>query len=350
VEQLALGLSATGQEAVTTSWLSLPERNPHVCILLSPPDGQVERAVLASLSGRRLPLFATGDPSTYQSGVDHSVFRLPCELEVTALSSFLALFPPTGEGGPDPSRTQNMTRELRLASELQRSILPREVPSGLPVNLARKYVPFQYIGGDLYDFIALDGERLGLVIADACGHGICAAFMTAMFKSAFRLFALEGGSPARTMARLNTEFARTLMSDQFMSAFYLILDTSSGRATYCSAGHPPQLLFRATGEVDELSSMGFILGSVEAARYMDGETSLGQGDRLLLYTDGLVETADASGNQFGRAGVCDVVRRNFHRDLEEISNELLSEAVMFLHQPTFEDDVTFILAELTQEL
>jgi sigma-B regulation protein RsbU (phosphoserine phosphatase) len=243
-----------------------------------------------------------------------------------------------------------MVHELRLASELQRSILPRGTPAGSPVNLARKYVPYQYIGGDFYDFVPLTGGRLGLVIADACGHGIAAAFLTAMFKSAFGLFAQASDSPAQALSRLNTEFVRTLMADNFMSAFYAILDGTSGELQYCSAGHPPQLLFRSSGEVVELSTMGFLLGSMQAAQFVDASLTLEPGDRLLLYTDGLVEAADAGGVQFGRQRVVETVRRSFASSLEDISNDLLSEAVMFLEEPTFQDDVTLILAELAEEI
>jgi len=327
----------------------------HVCILMNAPENHVERSVLASLVRRGLPLFSVTEHEVYSLFGRHAVFPLPCETSAPALARFLAWFRPReagnrAEGDELLEKNRLMVHELRLASELQRSILPRGTPPGLPVNLARKYVPYQYIGGDFYDFVSLGGQRMGLVIADASGHGIAAAFMTAMFKSAFRLYTQDGEPPSRTLARINTEFARTLMTDHFMSAFYLILDATTNTLSYCSAGHPPQLLFRATGEIEPLSTLGFLLGSVDNMEFQDRSVTMQPGDRLLLFTDGIVETADSAGAQFGRARLAEIVRRNFDLSIEEISSELLSEAMMFSDRPTFEDDVTILLAEIAPEL
>lgn len=353
--RLVLGLAEAGCPAAALPWENAEVAAPRVCVLVDLPRTAEARAQLTTLARAGVPLFHTHTDRLDLPQVPGGVFPLPCPLEVGPLARFLGwMIPaPTHTAGSDPDllrRNREMVRELRLASELQRSILPRDAPPGLPVNLARKYVPYQYIGGDFYDFIELEGGRLGFVIADACGHGVPAAFMTAMFKSSFRHIAEQAESPARTLSRLNTEFARTLMSDQFMSAFYLIMDTATGELTYCSAGHPMQMLFRASGETVDLTSQGFILGSVEAARYVDARLTMGPGDRLLLYTDGLVETVDATGSQFGRDRVQRTVRRHFAADVEEITNQLLSEVVMFLDQPIFQDDVTFILAEMSEEL
>lgn len=359
INRLALELAQSGTPCAATSWLDLPESQAHVCVLVSAPESHAERAVLAALARRRVPLFRLAEDPAFDLYGRHTVCRLPCEMETEALSHFLSWCSPgknpapgdhAADNGRLAERNRQLVHELRLASELQRSILPRGVPAGVAVNLARKYVPYQYIGGDFYDFVPLANGALGLVIADACGHGIAAAFLTAMFKSAFGLFAQAGESPARTLSRMNTEFTRTLMADHFMSAFYGVLDPMSGLLTYCSAGHPPQILFRAGGDVEELTSIGFLLGSIEKADYQDGALTMHQGDRLLLYTDGLVEATDAGGVQFGRERIVQCVRRRFSSSIEDISSELLSEAVMYQDQPTFQDDVTLILAELAEEL
>ena len=355
IDRLSRQLAEGGTPCAAASWLSLPEAEAHACVLVSAPESHAERAVLAALAGRRMPLFSVTENPVFELYGRHAVCRLPCGMEAEALSHFLSWFSPrealaSADNGRLEEKNRKLVHELRLASELQRSILPRGTPAGAAVNLARKYVPYQYIGGDFYDFIPLAHDRLGLVIADACGHGIAAAFLTAMFKSAFGLFAQDGDSPAHTLSRLNAELARTLMADHFMSAFYGVLDAATGVLTYSSAGHPPQLLFRAGGGVEELTTMGFLLGSIEDARFEDGALTMAQGDRLLLYTDGLVEACDGAGSQFGRQRVVQSVRRHFSSSIEEISSELLSEAVMFLDQPTFQDDVTLILADLAEEL
>ena len=338
-----------------TGWNEFPVNGAAACILLSPPETQEERRNLALLVRNGTPLFFLNIHPVYNLFGRDRIVKLPCRFEPASLSIFLSWLggsPSVQEHARDSEREANrqMVEEMRLASELQKSLLPRSTPREFPVNVTHKYVPYQYIGGDFFDFVALDDTRLGIVIADASGHGVPAAFVTAMFKSAFNLFAVDDPSPAATLAKLNAEFVRTIHTDHYLTAFYAVIDTDTMRCTFCNAGHPKQLLLRSGGTVSELTSMGFLLGSIDTARYADETVDLAPGDRIVLFTDGVIETTNADREQFGRDRIAGVLRNNHTAGIEDLSNTILSELVMFMDQPVFEDDVTILIAEVMESL
>ena len=357
-----------------TPWDRLSAEDCTACILLSPPEDQAGRSALASLVQRSTPLFYLSEHPVYNLYGRDKIVPLPCRFDAKALAVFLSWFEVPGRGAPaeeptgaasgsqrsakreaarrreDDEAGRAMVEEMRLASELQKSLLPRATPSQFPINVTHKYVPYQFIGGDFFDIVALDDTRMGLVIADASGHGVPAAFLTAMFKSAFSLFALEDPSPAVTMGKLNAEFIRTIHTDHYLTAFYAVIDTETMRCTYCNAGHPKQLLLRRDGTVSELTSMGFLLGSIDAAQYGDESIRLAPGDRIVLFTDGVIETNNGEQEQFGRQRIADVLVDNPNSSIEDLSNSILSELVMFMEQPVFGDDVTILIAEVMESL
>ncbi len=338
-----------------TRWDELSPNGAAGYILLTPPESQPERLHLATLVRRGTPLFFLNHHPVYNLYGRDRIMPLPCRFDPDSLSIFLSWIgtKPTQvekHRSADEEASREMIEEMRLASELQKSLLPRGVPREFPINVTHKYVPYQYIGGDFFDFVALDDVRLGIVIADASGHGVPAAFLTAMFKSAFGLFAIEDLSPATTLQKLNAEFVRTIHTDHYLTAFYAVIDTDTMRCTYCNAGHPKQLLLRANGDVTELTSMGFLLGSIEAAQFADETVDLAPGDRMVFFTDGVIETTNGEQEQFGRHRIAEVLRETYSSGIEDLSNNILSELVMFMDEPVFDDDVTILIAEIMESL
>jgi len=247
-------------------------------------------------------------------------------------------------------KNRQIVEELSLASELQKSLLPKEFPADLPLDFAHKYIPYAYIGGDFFDIVRLDKSKIGIIIADVSGHGVSSAFITTMFKSQFDIFGPKSLSPAETLANLNREFTSMIHTEHYITAFYSIIDTENMVCTYCNAGHPNQLLFRDSGEVVELSTMGFFLGMFEGIEYEDKTINLESGDRILYNTDGIIETTNAEGEQFGKENIIKVMRDNKDNDLETVSNNLLSEIMMYMSDPTFQDDITILLTEVIETL
>jgi serine phosphatase RsbU (regulator of sigma subunit) len=247
-------------------------------------------------------------------------------------------------------RNKQMVDELNLASELQKSLLPKEFPADSDFEFSHKYIPLSGVGGDFFDVMQIDAEHIGIVIIDVSGHGVAPAFITAMFKSSFHHFAPGELSPAKVLSALNQEFLSTLRSEHYLTAFYAILDTRDLSCAFCSAGHPKQLLARADGRFEELGTMGFFIGMFENSMYEDGRVTLGAGDCLFFFTDGIIETHTAEGEAFGREGIVRTCAAHRDESLDSMTNELIAAVLQFSGTPELEDDITFVAARVIEAL
>jgi phosphoserine phosphatase RsbU/P len=186
--------------------------------------------------------------------------------------------------------------ELEIARELQRDLLPRELPAASGYLFAHSYRTANEVGGDFYDLIRLPDGRLALMVADASGHGMAAGLVMAIANATWRTALDLDPSPERVIAMLNRTLSRTGTTRTFMSAFYGLLDPESGDMEYVCAGHPFPLLRRAGGRTEELGNGGFPLGLRDPLPVTSHKVTIAPGDLLLLYTDGLPEALDAQGN------------------------------------------------------
>ena len=247
----------------------------------------------------------------------------------------------------DAGKLAAIQEELVLAARLQESILPTEFPTDLPLALAHKYQPFANIGGDFYGWERLDRSHLGIVIADVSGHGPAAALVTAMFSVAFANYA--SASPAATMSALNHDFCESIHTDHYITAFYAVIDTDTKEMGYCSAGHPKQLLFRASGECEELTSDGFFIGTLPSTVYREERTTLAAGDRLVLCTDGILEVEGRDGKQFGRGNLRRIVEAGRKLDIALLSESVIYEVVVdYMAADNAADDLTLLIAEILE--
>lgn len=245
---------------------------------------------------------------------------------------------------------RQLVEELNLASELQKSLLPRSYPTDVPLEFSHKFVPLNSIGGDFFDIIRLDERSLALVIADVSGHGVGPALITAMFKSAFGLQAKGLRSPAALMASLNAELCGILTTGHYVTAFAAVIDTESLEMRYCSAGHPNQLLVRGAGGAEELATMGFLLGMVQGMDYEEKSLTLGPGDTLVLFTDGVFESPNEEGAQFGREGIIRSIEARSGAGPGELSDGLLSDLLLWTEGTEASDDVTLLMAQVLESL
>lgn len=181
--------------------------------------------------------------------------------------------------------------DLDRAEVIQHALLPQEPPELDGWCLETLYRSGSSVGGDLYDVITLDQHHLGLVIADAAGHGVAAAMMSVLFKLRLNLIDRDGGlkTPGEVLGSLNRKLGKNLSAPgAFITAAYVLLDQRSGRAQFASAGHPPCIWTSPAGESRQLTRTGPALGLDAAADYQQSEFQLAAGDRLLLYTDGVL--------------------------------------------------------------
>jgi sigma-B regulation protein RsbU (phosphoserine phosphatase) len=248
------------------------------------------------------------------------------------------------------ARNQQVMEELDLASELQKSLLPKEFPKDIPFDFAHRYIPYFEVGGDFYDVIRVDEEHIGLMIADVSGHGLASAFLTSMFKSTFLHFGIGNTDPADVLTKVNKEFAATINTEHYLTGFYAIVDINTLECRYCNAGHPKQLVIRTDGSHEELTTAGFFIGMFEHTKYESETIQLQPGDRFLLFTDGVLETIDDEENQFGREGILDIFNKNGEKSIEDISNTIIRDLILYMGSANFDDDITFLLSEVIDSL
>src|SRR5579863_8810568 len=175
--------------------------------------------------------------------------------------------------------------ELEVARRIQSSILPAEFPESPHFRVSARYLPMTSVAGDFYDYVVAGPEQAGLLIADVSGHGVPAALIASMVKLAAASQRSHANNPALFLSRMNaTLFGNT--QNQFVTAAYVHLDSVTGELRYSAAGHPPMLLLRG-GQITRVEENGLMLAAFDFATYSTATHRLEQGDRLLLYTDGV---------------------------------------------------------------
>ncbi len=227
-------------------------------------------------------------------------------------------------------QTLELREQLRQEREAARIVAENflATPPPLPgVEIATGYEPatdVALIGGDFLDFIALDGNRLGVVIGDLCGHGLSAASHLAHARFMLRAYAVEDPEPARVVTRLNRALCHSTNSRvPFLTLVYGVVDVGSGTFTYCNAGHPLPVQY-APGWPDcrLLQPTGGLVGVVPAMVYGQTSVVLDPGSALLLFTDGVTEAATGNA-MLGQEGVCELLMECAGCEADEIKDRIL---------------------------
>jgi len=247
----------------------------------------------------------------------------------------------------DGRRLITIENELALAREIQTSILPKGIPEMTSLRISAVYQPMTAVAGDFYEFIPVDEHRVGFLVADVSGHGVPAALIASMIKVAMQSLVHCAHQPGDVLSGLN-RILYGQMRSQLVSAAYLWLDMENGTALYSAAGHPPLFRWRQ-GSLERIDSNGILIGVVPEADYPVCEIPFDLGDRFLLYTDGIIEPENASGDSFGDQQFEEIVRRNQSRSTSELSEDLLAGVRRW--QPssvTQQDDITLIVIDVAQ--
>ena len=235
--------------------------------------------------------------------------------------------------------------ELAIAREIQTSILPRSNPEIRNLDITTAYHPMAAVAGDFYDFIPVDQQRVGVLVADVSGHGVPAALIAAMMKMAVQSIVPCVHSPGDVLQGLNRMLSGQA-PDQFVTAAYLFIDTENYRARYSAAGHPPLLLCRG-GTLHRIEGNGLVFGVTAHPDYPVREIPICPGDRLLLYTDGVIEAENGKGKPFGDAKLEQVVLGAQTCPPAELTDRLLTEIRAW--QPASmaqQDDITVVVIDV----
>jgi phosphoserine phosphatase RsbU/P len=239
-------------------------------------------------------------------------------------------------------------RELELARTIQMSILPREVPKIEGLDIAVRYIPMTSVAGDFYDFIPVDGKRFGALVADVSGHGVPAALVASMLKIALGAQAPNASDPAKVLTGLNEALCGKF-DTHFVTAAYLWVDMEAGTVDYAGAGHPP-LLFGGARGTRTVQKNGLFLGMFPKAKYAAVRETLGDGERILAYTDGIPEAKNAAAEEFGGGRLLGLLEAVPAATSDEFADRVLGDVTRWAGRPEAEghdDDITLLVIRRT---
>jgi steroid delta-isomerase-like uncharacterized protein len=238
---------------------------------------------------------------------------------------------------------ERIEQELRVARQIQQSLLPEATPELYGWQLAAYYKPAREVGGDFYDFLELEDGRLGLVVGDATGKGMPAALVMATTRGMLRAVAQSLDSPGEVLARVNDALCPDIPSEMFVTCFYAILDPKSATLSYANAGHDLPYLWHE-GDAEELRARGMPLGLMPEMSYDEREAVLREGDCVLFYSDGLVEAHDPHYEMFGFPRLGALIAE--HGNQRSLVDSLLKELYYFVGERwEQEDDITLLTLE-----
>jgi phosphoserine phosphatase RsbU/P len=242
----------------------------------------------------------------------------------------------------------SVQRQLETARQIQLSLLPRRIPKPPGLDVAVRYVPAAAVAGDIYDFVEIGPSRVGILVADVMGHGIPAALVASMAKLAFSLQIGRAHDPSAVLTAMNQILCGQL-EGSYVTAVYAVIDTGSGCVTIANAGHPPPLVQRRGESSTHVErEHGLMLGVMPDAEYANAHVDrFAAGDRLLLYSDGVLEARNRAGEFFDGERITRWLSRFEVPTAELFADEALAELTRWRHGSQFEDDVTFVVAQGT---
>ena len=250
-------------------------------------------------------------------------------------------------------REQALASQMRQAFTIQQSLLPARMPDFEGYDIAAVSIPATEVGGDVYDIQEVEKDVMGLMLADASGHGLPAALQARDVVIGLRMGQAEGEKITNTVARLNRVIHRSGLTSRFISLFYAELE-SAGNLTYVNGGHCPPLLVTPNNKVYELKVSGPVLGPLPDASYGRGYLTMKPSEILVVFSDGVTERHEPNDAlndpdseiipvEFGRDGLIEVISNNLEKTAEEIVQEVLLAVRKFGDNTPFEDDASLMV-------
>ncbi|AFM14323.1 PP2C family protein-serine/threonine phosphatase [Turneriella parva] len=241
--------------------------------------------------------------------------------------------------------------ELDFASEIQKGIIPASIDEWNGLKFYGYYKPMEKVSGDYYDVFPAHGNRLGVLIADVSGHGVPAALITTMAKVTFARSAQSSHSPAQTFRDVNDQLLKIVTTQDYLTAFYLTIDETH-HFYYGNASHQQAKILRAeSGEIESLDTDGLFVGAMPEANesYGEKEERLFAGDRLFLYTDGLIEIRNSSGEELGIERFDAILQSARPLPAAEAVPFIVAEVFRFAEGNKPNDDISILMAEVNRE-
>lgn len=241
-------------------------------------------------------------------------------------------------------RERRTAQELEIAKQVQMRLFPQRQPVIAGLDYAGVCVQARSIGGDYYDFLDFGNGRLAFVLADIAGKGLAAALLMANLQANVRsqiMTALD--NPERLLASVNRLLFENTVPSSYATLFFATYDSTHGRLLWVNCGHLPGLILRADGSVERLESTSTVIGLFDTWSGSLQESSLGPGDTFVLYTDGVTESPNAEGEEFGEERLLDALRRYNTKEAGAMAQAAVKDVEAFSAGEQF-DDITLIIA------
>jgi sigma-B regulation protein RsbU (phosphoserine phosphatase) len=243
-----------------------------------------------------------------------------------------------------------LARELRLAREIQESMLPRRLPQTPGFDIGAHMIPARMVGGDFYDALVLDDDRLGVVVGDVSGKGVPAALFMALVSSLLRVEAPRAATPEQALREVNRHLLARNARSMFVTALYGILRRSTREFTFVRAGHELPLIWDAGGELAPIArGLGHPLGLFPHSALDSQTVTLPPGGTLLLFSDGVTEAMDARGDLFGVERILQAVRAGRPATAQDLCDRLVAAVASYQGAAPQADDITLLAVREIRE-
>jgi sigma-B regulation protein RsbU (phosphoserine phosphatase) len=244
--------------------------------------------------------------------------------------------------GLENLRLRGKEREYEEAREIQQGLLPKSIAQIPGHEIHGSWQPASAVGGDYFDALRFSGGKVALCIADVVGKGMPAALLMSNLQAAVKAFASESIPPRILCAKVNRVISSNIAANKFITFFYCLYDAQTGRLAYTNAGHNPPILLRRDGAIQRLGDGGSVLGVFRDWNYEQNEASVGQGDRVILFTDGVTEVGNSEGEEFGEDRLIALLRGCRQLAAAELQKTVM-EAIVQFSGGEFGDDATLLI-------
>jgi len=240
---------------------------------------------------------------------------------------------------------QRLETQLEVARQVQLELLPARDPQIDGFDISAYNFPTEEVSGDYYDWVRIYDDQIGIVIADVSGKGVPAALLMAFLRASLRAATHIGYAPHISMSKVNYLLWESIERNQFVTAFYGILDSANRTLAYCNAGHNPPFLMEADGKVHFEERGGVPLGMFRDTRYYEYFETIEPGQMLVLYTDGVTEAMNSAGEEYGKERLVDAARQARDMTAREIIEFIHRDVIEWTEGLGAHDDVTFFIVK-----
>ncbi len=249
------------------------------------------------------------------------------------------------------SAHDTMKSELVIAQRIQQAIIPKKFDMKDLFDMYGLYIPMENLGGDYYDIFRISDSKIGIVIADVCGHGVPAALITTMTKMSFFNNAKIHSSSANVVSKVNKELFEVIGNMEYLTAFYCTIDCINGIMEYTNAGHTDIYIYRnKTKKIDSLPTNSGIIGFVESVEYKSDVVKIEEGDRVVFYTDGVIELRDENRELFGTERFLSLIANNHDKNAEELVKIIESDLEHYKGAGSKDDDITLLIFDIISKI